>query len=436
MQLGDALAWLDAHNNLEAGGGAAIVAGDTSGLSLATMESLCHLLGDPQSAYRVVHVTGTNGKGSVSAMVTALLVAHGLSVGTYTSPHLATVNERIAVNGEPVDDDALAEALTAVAAVEPLAEGRPSWFEALTAAALGHFAVVGVDVAVVEVGLLGTWDATNVVSADVAVVTNIGADHTDGVGEWRAAVATEKAGIIKASSVVVLGEDDPALTGIFTGRNPAELWLANRDFGVLADQQAVGGRMVDVFTPLARHEAVFVAAHGHHQARNAAMAITATEGFFGRATSDDLLGATLGSLRLPGRFEVLHRHPLVVADTAHNPPAAAAAAATLNDEFHVDGRRVLVLGMLAGRSIGEFLAALEEVRFDAVVATTPTSPRAVPASELAASVAAMGLPVEVVDDPADAIRRAVAISTDDDLVFVTGSTYLVGAVRQVALAPD
>jgi dihydrofolate synthase/folylpolyglutamate synthase len=189
-----ALAYLDKHVNLEA------TAGHVHGLSLEKMRDLVRVLGDPQTAYPAIHITGTNGKGSVARMVTALLREHGLSVGTYTSPDLERVNERLAWNLEPIADEAFAAVIAELAAVEPLLEAYPSRFELLTAAAFAWFAEVAVDVAVVEVGMLGRFDATNVVDGAVAVVTNIGKDHSDGQGDWQAAIAVEKAGIVKPDS--------------------------------------------------------------------------------------------------------------------------------------------------------------------------------------------------------------------------------------------
>ena len=185
MNLYAALRYLDDHTNLEA------TAGRAEGLSLDRMRRLVSVLGDPQLAYPVIHITGTNGKGSVARMVTSLLEACGLSVGTYTSPHLEAINERISWNGEAIADDDLAAVIGQVAAVEELAGVVPSYFEILTAAAFTWFADVAVDVAVIEVGMLGRWDATNVADGAVAVLTNIGRDHTDGVGAWREAIASE-----------------------------------------------------------------------------------------------------------------------------------------------------------------------------------------------------------------------------------------------------
>ena len=199
MNLDDAIAYLDRHQNLE------VNAGKIEGLSLDHMHRLMEVLGDPHRAFPVIHITGTNGKGSVARMATALLVESGLNVGTYTSPHLEALNERIAWNGNSISDDDLAEAISDVAAVEQVAGITPSWFELVTAAAFARFALVAVDVAVIEVGLLGQFDATNVVDADIAVITNVGFDHSDGIGDWRRAIATEKAGIVKEGSFAILG---------------------------------------------------------------------------------------------------------------------------------------------------------------------------------------------------------------------------------------
>lgn len=428
MRLPDALAWLDGHHNRELVPGG--TASGADGLTLEAMAQLCGLLGDPQRAYPVIHITGTNGKGSVAAMVSSLLSAHGLSVGAYTSPHLHHLNERITRNGEPIDDDDLAEVLTEVADREGLLATTPTWFEAVTAAAFSWFAAVAVDVAVVEVGMLGRYDATNVVDATVAVVTNVGRDHTDGVGDWRTAVASEKAGIVGSDSVLVLGETDPGLRAVFAAEGPAAMWVAGEEFGASAVRPAVGGQVADLRTPGATYDDVFIAAHGHHQADNAAMAVAATEAFFGRPLDGTVVAETLGSVSLPGRFEVLGHQPLVVLDGAHNPPAAEAVADTLDQAFHATGRRLLVFGMLADRDPAAFLDALEPMRVDAVVTCTVPSPRAASAAALASVVASRGLPVEAVDDPTEAVRRAVDVAEEDDLVLVTGSLYLVGAIRK------
>ncbi len=423
MNHAEALRYLDGHINLEA------TAGAIHGLSLDHIRGVVGVLGDPQDAFAVVHVTGTNGKGSTARMITSLLVEHGLSVGTYSSPHLERVNERIAWNGEPVSDEQLADVVTELARLVPLSGVEPSYFELLTAGALLFFAEHAVDVAVVEVGLLGRYDATNVVDADVAVVTNVGQDHTDGRGDWKLAVASEKAGIVKPESFLVLGERDPRLQAVFLAEGPREAWCRPADFDVVSDRTAVGGHVLDVRTPNGELDDLFLPLHGHHQADNAACAVAAVEAFFGRALDPDVARAALGGVTTPGRFEVMGHGPLLLIDGAHNPDGARAAARTLTEEFDVAGRRVLVVGMLQGRDPVQMLEALDVRRADLLIACTPDSPRAMPAAEVAAVSRALGVLTEQVDDVATAVQRALAVSTEDDVVLVAGSLYVAGAAR-------
>src|ERR1700686_3116271 len=274
--LPEALAFLDVHVNFETAPARRLAP------TLDRMRALCTLLGEPQQAYPVVHLTGTNGKGSTARMISALLAAHGLSVGTYTSPHLERINERWVWNGEPIDDDTLAKPPPDLEPFEDHLGVRLSHFEVLTAAALRWFADVAVDVAVLEVGLGGRWDATNGADGAVAVVTNVGLDHAEVIGPTRAHIAAEKSGIVKPDSILVLGEPDPALVPIFEARAPSALWLRDRDFGCTRNLLAVGGRLVDLRTPSGETDDVFVPLHGPHQGDNAAAALAATEAFFGR----------------------------------------------------------------------------------------------------------------------------------------------------------
>jgi len=423
VRYAEALRYLDEHVNLEAR------AGRIDGLSLDPIRRLLHVLGDPQRAFRAIHITGTNGKGSVGRMVSALIREHGLTVGTYSSPHLERVNERLAWDLEPIDDDAFAALIEHVARVEPLSGVRPSYFEILTAAAFTWFAEIAVEVAVVEVGLLGRYDATNVIDADVAVVTNIGQDHTDAVGDWRAAVAGEKAGIIRPESVLVLGETDPALRAVFEAEHPKVMWVRGEDFDVDDDRLAVGGRLVDIRTPGGTLDEVFVPLYGRHQADNAAIAVTAVEAFFGRRLDADVVHAAFAGLRIPGRFEIVGRAPLVIIDGAHNPDGAAAAAETVAEEFDVAGRRILVVGLLDGRDPTQMLDALDVNRADLVVACRPPSLRAIPPEAVAAAAEALGTAAEIVPEVDDAVDRALAVATEDDLVLICGSLYVAGAAR-------
>jgi dihydrofolate synthase/folylpolyglutamate synthase len=444
------------------------------------MRALVGVLGDPQRDYPVIHITGTNGKGSTARMITALLSAHQMSVGTYTSPHLEHVTERISRNGEPVPPEQLAAVVSDIATLEDqgLLPDRPSYFELLTAAAFAWFSQEAVDVAVVEVGLLGRYDATNVADGEVAVITNVGKDHTDGEGDWRRRVAAEKAGIVKPGSRLVLGETDPDLRPLFiaetgtggaagppsapvhvngpsgngagagdndpdgdaTGPTAAEgsggsegaVWVRDDDFGVMTDRVALGGHVIDLRTPYGEHDELFLPAHGAHQSDNAALAVAAVEAFFGRALHADVVAEAFAGLRLPGRFEVVHRAPLLVLDGAHNPDGAAAAAATLAEEFAIAGTRRWVLGMLAGRDLDEMLHAFGVRPGDRVVATTPPTPRGVPAAELAAAVERRGVQASAADDIDTAVAtawRAAQAAGEGDLVMVTGSLYAVGAAR-------
>jgi dihydrofolate synthase / folylpolyglutamate synthase len=426
MDYRGALRYLDEHTNLEKD---PAVAGRVDGLSLEGMQRLTHVLGDPQRAYPVVHVTGTNGKGSVCRIISALLREHGLTVGTYSSPHLQRVNERMTRDLEPIADDDFGRVLAGLADAEGVAGVRPSYFELLTVAALAWFAEVAVDVAVVEVGLLGRFDATNVVDADVAVITNVGRDHTDRLGDWRRAVATEKAGIITPGSVLVLGEADRALRPVFEAERPASMLVRHEDFDVERDLAAVGGRLLDVRTPASELPELFVPLHGRYQGDNVAIAVTAVEAFFGRPLDDEVVQQGLSAVTAPGRFEVVRRNPLLVLDSAHNVDGALATAETFYDDFEIAGRRIAIVGMLAGRDPDELLDALEVGRMDALIACTPESPRAVPAGELAALARSRGVDAEVVTAVGDAVERALAISTEDDAILVTGSMYVAGAAR-------
>ncbi|HZJ26388.1 MAG TPA: Mur ligase family protein [Acidimicrobiia bacterium] len=441
MQPGEARAWLDAHVNLETGVGAP--SGPSRRATAPTLERislLVELLGSPQLSYPVIHVTGTNGKTSVARMTAALVESTGLSVGSFTSPHLAVVNERIVRNGEPIADSELDALLAHIAPLEPvLAEhglDRVSWFEILTAAALTWFADVAVDVAVIEVGLGGTWDSTNIVAADVAVVTNVSIDHVDYLGSTRADIAAEKAGIVDPSCTLVLGETDTDLVAIFAGREPDRIVLRDRDFGIARDRVAHGGRLVDVRTPLASYDDVFLPLHGAYQSHNVAVAITAAESFLERPLDADGLRATCAELTSPGRLEVVGHRPLVLLDGAHNVAGAHALAAALAEEFP-DADRALVVGLLREKDAREMLDALGARSAALVVCCRPPSPRGLDAVDLGAEAIEMGIDRErvvAVDSVPEAVARAIAATPADGQVVVAGSLYVVGAARS-ALVP-
>lgn len=428
----EALRWLDGHTNFEVQ-----PPGRTQVPTLERIEALTRLLGDPHVAYPVIHVTGTNGKGSTARMLTGLLSARGLQVGTYTSPNLHRVNERISRAGEPIADDDLARVLDELRRLEPLVDGRLTRFELLTAAAFAWFADVAVDVAVVEVGLGGRWDATNVVRPSVSVVTNVSYDHVDVLGPTLHHIAAEKAGIVKAGARLVLGETDPGLAAVFTDVAEAvgaPVWRRPIDFECEANQVAVGGRLLDLRTPHGLTKDLYLPLHGAHQGQNAILALTAAEAFFGGPLDRAVVDEAFAAIRVPGRLEVLGRNPLVVVDGAHNVAGAEALAATVRDELVVRGRRVAVVGLLGGRDPAAILAPLAAAGIDAVVACTAPSPRALPAATVAEAAAAVGLACEVEDDVDAALDRARSQVDDDGMVLVTGSLYVVAEARSVIVA--
>ncbi|NCZ67954.1 MAG: bifunctional folylpolyglutamate synthase/dihydrofolate synthase [Acidimicrobiia bacterium] len=400
--------------------------------SLANIERLMQLLGEPQRAYRTIHITGTNGKGSTSQMVTKLLMAHGLTVGTYTSPHLERVNERMMRNGLPIDDDEFAENVLAIAELEPLVGRRISYFEILTAVAFRWFADSAIDVGVIEVGLLGRWDATNVVESDVAVLTNISLDHTEFAGPTHAHIAREKVGIVKSNSVFVQGETRPDVQEILAAAPCAKRVVRDEHFEVLENELAVGGRLVSVRTTRAEHRELFVPLHGRHQGDNAATAIVAVEEFFDHAISRDVLDEGMATVSMPGRFEVMGHQPLVIVDGAHNVGGAEVCAEVFFDDFKVDGRRVLVVGMLKSRDPEELLGALRADDFDLVVCCTAPTPRGTPASELMKVAQAMGCDdVQSFDKVDAALSYAYRGLRAEDALLVAGSLYVVGEARPV-----
>ena len=428
-----ALEWLDSHIDFESN-----MPSRSALPTLDRMRALMAVLGDPHDSIPSVHVTGTNGKGSTSAMVSALLMAQGLSVGTFTSPNLHRVSERLSHNGEPIDDDAFVAVLSELASLESMVDERPTRFELLTAAALSWFADEAVDAMVVEVGLGGTWDSTNVVHGQVAVLTNFSYDHTDVLGPTLEGIAEDKSGIIEPASTVVVGESRAELVDIVEAHaarvGAAAWWVAGRDFGCEDNRVAVGGRLVTLWTPGGRYEDVLVPLHGAHQGMNAACALAAAEAFFGRPLSPDVVEEGFGAVRVPGRLEVLGRRPLLLVDGAHNVAGMTALGRALTEEFAVDGDTVAVVGMLSGRDPSAMLAALAPAGVATLIACEPESPRAIPAGDVADAGRALGLTVHVEPSVHEALALARRLVDARGLVVVAGSLYTVGTARGEILA--
>jgi dihydrofolate synthase / folylpolyglutamate synthase len=427
MELGDALAWLDRHQNLER-----MLADTRQALpDPARMQRFAHVLGDPQEASPAIHLTGTNGKTSTARALTTLLMAKGLTVGTFTSPHLERINERLMTNGEPITDAELAQLLSEVAGLEPLlgSDVHLTWFEIITGAAFRWFADRPVDASVIEVGLGGRWDATNVVNGIVAVITNIGLDHTEFLGPTLADVAAEKAGIIKAGSTLVLSETRPELLEIFEAEKAERIWLRGRDFDVEGNDLALNGRMLTLRTPGAVYEDVFLALHGRHQADNFIDTLVGAEAFFDAPLEAELVAEAATKVRSPGRLEVVGRHPLILLDGAKNVPGAESAAAAINEEFGDAHSRVLVVGMLRGKDPEDMLRALEAGKARLVITCPPPSPRAMSPDEVAAAAIRLGCVTAVTSSVAEAVALARQGAGPDDLILITGSLYVVGAAR-------
>jgi dihydrofolate synthase/folylpolyglutamate synthase len=423
VNFSDALVYLDEHASYDK-------TGRIDSPSTANIEALLTVLGDPQNDYRVIHVTGTNGKGSTSQIVTKLLMAHGLKVGTYSSPHLESIRERIQVNGEAIDEYDFAEAVAAVANSEGISGVRPTYFEIMTAAAFRWFSDDAIDVAVIEVGMLGRWDATNVVQPDVSIITNIALDHMEFAGPTLAHIAKEKAGIIKQGSIAVIGELNEDLHPIFSAEPHEEILFRGDQFDVADNHLALGGRSLHVRTPRADYIDLFVPLHGWHQGDNTAVAIMAVESFFGTALDQETVQEGLTSVVMPGRFEVVGHQPLVILDGAHNPAGAEVCASVFFDDFDPHGRRILVVGVLGGRDISDTLSALKVDEFERVICCTAPSPRARPAAEIAAIAEEMGCSdVLTVDTVERACDLALADATSDDAVLIAGSLYVVGSAR-------
>lgn len=404
------------------------------------------LLGDPQRAFRVIHITGTNGKGSTARIIESVLRATGLRTGLLTSPHLDRVTERILVDGEPVSDEAFARVwgeITPFLAIvdgelEAAGERRLTFFEAITVLAYAIFADAPVEVAVVEVGMGGTWDSTNVADGDVAVLTPIALDHTNRLGTTVQAIAHEKAGIIKPDAIVVTAAQEQAALDEIDARAAevgARVLLEGRDFS-RASTVAVGGQLVTVRALAAEYEDQFLPLLGDHQGQNAALALVAVEAFLGGGTrpiDQEVLTEGLGGAVSPGRLEVVGQQPTVLIDAAHNPHGARALVAALAAYFAFEHVTVVV-GMLEGKDAEGVLRILGEVA-DELVVTQSVSERAIDADDLATiAVRVLGAERVTVEPVLSVALDAARESAEDrgGAVVVTGSITMLGAVQAQA----
>ena len=414
--------------------------------SLERIQAFTELLGDPQRAYPVIHLTGTNGKTSTSRMIDTLLRALDLRTGRFTSPHLERVNERICIDGEPLTDEEFVRAFNDVAPYTHLvdaAQPHPlSFFETIVGMAYAAFADAPVDVAVVEVGLGGSWDATNVADGTVAVVTPIAVDHSRLLGDTPDVIAIEKAGIIKPGATAVLTEQLPGPAEVLlrrcaeVGATPVREGL---EFGVLSRVPAVGGQLLTLKGLRAEYDDVLLPLYGAHQAQNAAAALAAVEAFAGDVPLDaDLVRDAFARATSPGRLEIIRRSPMILLDAAHNPHGAETVAAALEDSFAFSPL-IGVIGVMADKEYEGVLAAFEP-HLAHVVCTQNSTDRALPVAELAATAREVfgADRVSVTPRLADAIDQAAALAeagavfgggVGSGAVLVTGSVITAGEAR-------
>ncbi|MFC0532662.1 bifunctional folylpolyglutamate synthase/dihydrofolate synthase [Phytohabitans kaempferiae] len=413
------------------------------------IKELLDLLGSPQRAYPSIHLTGTNGKTSTARMIDSLLRAHGLHTGRYTSPHLETVRERISLDGEPVSERRFVAAYREVAPLAALVDERAdeplTYFDVTTALAFATFADAPVDVAVVEVGLGGAEDSTNVLDAGIAVITPVGLDHTEWLGDTIEDIALAKSGIIhKGATVISAAQEEEAARPILERCAEVGATIAREgsEFGVLRRAVAVGGQVLTIQGLGGVYEEVFLPLHGAHQAQNAAVALAAVEAFLGAGASRQLdpevVREGFAGASSPGRLERVRTAPTILLDGAHNPHGMAATVAALQEEFSFS-RLVAVVAVLADKDVAGLLELLEPV-VDAVVVTRNTSPRAMPVEALAPVAEEFfgeGR-VEVAPNMPDAIEAAVALAESDvegELsgvgVLITGSVSTVADARRL-----
>lgn len=418
--------------------------------SVSRISALMDVLGEPQRAYPSIHITGTNGKTSTARMIEALFSAFELRTGRYTSPHVQSITERISLDGAPIEAERFVETYNDikpyVEMVDAQQDYRLSFFEVLTGMAYASFADAPVDVAVVEVGMGGSWDATNVIDGSVAVVTPIDLDHTDRLGSTPGEIATEKAGIIKPDATVILAQQPVDAAQVLLKKAvevDATVAREGLEFGIVSRTAAVGGQLLTLRGlggAANEYTEVFLPLHGAYQAHNAAVALAAVEAFFGigsqhaRVLDIDTIRKAFASVSSPGRLEVVRTSPTVVLDAAHNPAGARATAEAISEVFDFS-RLIGVVAASDGKDMKGLLEAFEPI-FAEVVITQNSSHRAMDADTLA------GLAVEVFGDDRvqveprlpDALEAAITLAEEEGEyagggVLVTGSIITVGEAR-------
>ena len=410
--------------------------------TLERISALMDILGSPHLTYPTIHVAGTNGKTSTTRMIDSLLFATGMRTGRFTSPHLESYLERIAINGQSIDPKEIIFAYNDIAAYLDLMDEKfdnpISFFEAITALAFVAFAEHPIDVGVIEVGMGGTWDATNVIDADVSVVMPIDYDHMEYLGNTLTEIAATKAGVIKEGGFVVLAQQQPEAAVELLRRAAevgADIAREGIEYELLSRAIAVGGQLISVRGINETYEDIFIPLHGKHQALNAASALVAVEAFFGDQPLDiESVRAGFAAVTSPGRCEIVHRDPTLILDAAHNPHGARALAETLESEFTFD-EVIGVVAIFGDKDAAGVLKELEPI-LNSVIVTQSSSPRAMPVDELEkVAVSIFGndrvFPVASLGAALDrAVEKAKRPLSDESVgVVVAGSVVTVGESR-------
>jgi dihydrofolate synthase/folylpolyglutamate synthase len=410
--------------------------------TLERIQALVDALGSPQLSYPTIHIGGTNGKTTTSRMVDSLLFSMGLRTGRFTSPHLETYRERIAINGEPIDPKDLIFTYNDIAAyfdfIDSKFDNPVSFFEAVTALAFAAFAEHPIDIGIIEVGMGGEWDATNVVKADVSIITPIGLDHMDYLGNTLTEIASTKAGIIKEGGFAVLSQQEPEVA-VELLRKAAEVGAdvarEGVEYSVISRAVAIGGQLLTIQGLKGVYDEIFIPLHGKHQASNAAAALVAVEVFFGENELDiDAVREGFAQVKSPGRCEVIHRDPTIILDAAHNPHGSVALHQTLNSEFTFD-EIIGVVGVMGDKDARGILVNFEKF-MDSIIVTKNSSHRAMDVSDLEKlTIEIFGADrVHSAPNLEAAIEKALKDSirplSDESLgIVVTGSVVTVGEAR-------
>ena len=415
-----------------------------SKLGLKYISHLLGLIGNPQEDFKSVHVAGTSGKGSTTAMIASILGAAGYKVGMFTSPHLSSFTERIVVDGRQIPVEYVVRVVNEIKPhVDQMARDpelrHPTFFEVVTAMAFKYFAEQRVDLAVVEAGMGGKLDATNVVHSLVSVITNVSLEHTDVLGKTALEIAEKKAGIIKEGGVLITATEDDEVFALFSEvckRKGSRIFRVGKDIRFRKLCSSLEGQSFQIDGLVNRFDALFIPLLGDHQLLNAASAVGAVEalGFHGIKILREAIEEGLRSVRWPGRLEIVQRHPMVVLDCAKDPEAARAVKEALSKEFRYD-RLIAVVSISSDKHIPAMIEQLAQVADLFLITSHGVMGRAADPALIAEEVKQHSKPYEIVANVRGAVKRAMELASEDDLICVVGSVFLVGEARELWIEP-